>query len=315
MTVNNAGCNRDKVATGFFIKEGSLKMRVNKEAKIGIFIFLLPALVLFGTFFIFPIIYVFIRSFTEWNGITPPVFNGLANYKALFTDPDFLRSLRNNLIWAVCAVTVQVTLALIMAVILSKRPKGWKAFRAIYFLPQVISGVALAAMWRAVYNSSYGLLNGFLKLLGFDGACRNWLGDSNTAFKAVLIYGLFYIGYYMTIIMAGISSIPEDYYEAAKIDGATSIQADFYITIPLVKSSVQTCVLLAAVFGLRTFENIYLLTNGGPGNKTSVIVLYLYNQMKTNHYGMANAASVVLIMLGVLVIVTIRSIFARIQRD
>lgn len=290
-------------------------MRINREAKFGIVVFLLPALVLFAVFFIYPIIYVFIRSFTEWNGITAPVFNGIENYKKIFTDPVFLRSLRNNLIWAVCAVVVQVGLALLMALILSKQPRGWKAFRTIYFLPQVISGVALAAMWGAVYNSEYGLLNGILKAVGLGNLTRNWLGDMKTAFPCVLIYGLFYIGYYMTIIMAGISSIPEDYYEAARIDGATERQMDLYITVPLIRSSIQTCVLLAAVFGLRTFENIYLLTNGGPANRTSVIVLYLYNQMRNNKYGVANASSVVLILLGVLVIVTIRMIFARTKSD
>ncbi|MDD6451757.1 MAG: sugar ABC transporter permease [Lachnospiraceae bacterium] len=290
-------------------------MRLNKEARIGICIFLLPAVFLFAVFFIYPVFYVIVRSFTKWNGITAPVFNGIENYQKILSDPVFLHSLRNNVIWAVCAVVVQVGLALLMAMILSKQPVGWKFFRTVYFLPQVISGVALAAMWGAVYNSDYGLLNGILKAIGLGKHATNWLGNPKTAFPCVLIYGLFYIGYYMTIIMAGIANVPQDYYEAARIDGASELQIDFYITIPIIKSSIQTCVLLAAVFGLRTFENIYLLTNGGPANKTSVIVLYLYNKMRNNKYGIANASSVVLIMLGVVVIVAIRTIFAHIKTD
>lgn len=289
-------------------------MRLNKEAKLGITLFLLPALILFGTFFIYPIIYVTLRSFTKWNGMTAPEFNGIENYQKILSDPVFIQSFKNNVVWAICAVLIQVGLALLMAMILSKQPRGWKFFRTVYFLPQVISGVALASMWGAVYNSEYGLLNGFLKLIGLGNLATNWLGNAKTAFPSVLIYGLFYIGYYMTIIMAGIANVPEDYYEAARIDGASELQIDFHITIPLIMSSIQTCVLLAAVFGLRTFENIYLLTNGGPANRTSVIVLYLYNMMRNNRYGIANSASVVLIILGVIVIVSIRAIFAQLNK-
>lgn len=288
-------------------------MKKTRETRIGIILFLLPALVLFTVFFVFPIGYVAVMSLFNWNGISAPEFCGIANYVKIFKDAVFRLSISNNVIWALCAVIVQVSLATLMALILSKKPRFWKFFRTVYFLPQVISGVALAAMWGAIYNSEYGLLNGLLKAAGFGNLTRNWLGDSKTAFICVLVYGLFYIGYYMTIIMAGISSIPEDYYEAARIDGATPLQIDFHITIPLAKFSIQTCITLAAVFGLRTFENIYLLTNGGPANRTSVVVLYLYNQMRNNKYGVANAASVVLILLGMVVIVAIRSISSKLN--
>lgn len=288
-------------------------MKTNRQVNIGILLFLLPALFLFIAFFVFPIGYVTVMSFFDWNGISAAEFTGFDNYAKIFSDKVFWRSIKNNVIWAFAAVIVQVSLALLMALILSKKPKGWKFFRTVYFLPQVISGVALASMWSAVYNSEYGLLNGFLKLIGLEEVATNWLGNPTTAFPCVLIYGLFYIGYYMTIIMAGITSIPEDYYEAARIDGASPIQMDLHITIPLVKYSIQTCVTLAAVFGLRTFEQIYLLTNGGPSNRTSVVVLYLYNQMRNNKYGLANASSVMLILVGAFVIVAIRGIFAKMK--
>ena len=113
----------------------------------------------------------------------------------------------------------------------------------------------------------------------------------------------------MVIMMAGITGIDTEYYEAARIDGASTIQQDIHITIPLIKYSIMTCTTLAAVFGLRTFEQIFFLTNGGPANRTSVVVLYLYNQMKKNDYGGANASSVMLIIVGALVIVCIRKLF------
>lgn len=289
--------------------KGELIVKVNKEAKIGILIFLLPALVLFITFFLFPIIYVLIMSTFKWNGISSATFVGFANYKKIFADKVFWSSLRNNVVWALCASFIQVPLALIMALVLAKKPRFWKFFRTVYFLPQVISGIAIASMWSAVYNSEYGLLNGLLKIVGLGDWAKNWLGTPSTAFPCVLIYGLFYIGYYMVIMMAGITNIDESYYEAATIDGASRFQMDIHITVPLIKYSIMTSITLAAVFGLRTFEQIYLLTNGGPANRTSVLVLYLYNQMKNNNYGGANATSVMLILTGAAVIILIRSLF------
>jgi len=285
-------------------------MKVRKSDKIGIILFLLPALALFTIFFIVPIFSICYMSLFEWNGISAAEFTGLSNYKAIFSDPVFLRSIRNNLIWAFAACFIQVPLALLMALILSTRPRAWKFFRTVYFFPQVISGIAIAMLWSAVFNSEYGILNGLLRAVGLESLSKNWLGDPSTAFICVLIYGLLYIGYYMVIMMAGITNIDETYYEAAKIDGANRFQMDIHITIPLIRYSIVTCITLAAIFGLRTFEQVYLLTNGGPANRTSVVVLYLYNQMRDNSYGGANASSVILVLTGAFVIVLIRKLTA-----
>lgn len=284
-------------------------MKVNKEARIGIIVFLLPALILFIAFFLFPVLYVGVMSLFEWNGISDAVFTGFENYREIFSDKVFWRSIRNNVIWALAHVCIQVPLALMMALILSKKPRFWKFFRTVYFFPQVISGIAIASLWSAVFNSEFGLLNGLLRLIGLGDLAKNWLGTPSTAFTCVLVYGLFYIGYYMVIMMAGITGIDLEYYEAAKIDGANRLQMDLHITIPLIKYSIMTCTTLAAIFGLRTFEQVFLLTNGGPANRTSVVVLYLYNQMKNNNYGGANASSVMLVLVGAVVIVTIRKLF------
>ncbi len=306
----------DAAGTFYVHDKGGNGVKINRQARIGIILFLLPALLLFIVFFLFPIAYVAIMSLFKWNGIVTPEFIGFGNYLKIFSDQVFWRSLRNNVIWALCASFVQVPLALLMALILSKKPRFWKFFRTVYFLPQVISGIAIASMWSAVFNSEYGLLNGLLKIIGLESLTKNWLGDPSSAFICVLIYGLFYIGYYMVIMMAGITSVDETYYEAAVIDGATKFQMDIHITIPMIKYSIMTCVTLAAVFGLRTFEQIYLLTNGGPANRTSVLVLYLYNQMRNNNFGGANASSVMLILTGAAVIVFIRLLFtARKDKD
>lgn len=285
-------------------------MKLRKGERFGILLFLIPAVLLFTLFFIYPIFNVVSMSFFDWNGITHPAFVGFKNYTELFTDKVFIRSIRNNVIWALAASCIQVSMALLMALILSRKPHFWSFFRTIYFLPQVISGIALAMLWSAVYNSEFGLLNGLLKAVGLKDLTTNWLGNPKTAFICVLIYGLFYIGYYMVIMMAGITNIDESYYEAAKVDGASPIQTAFHVTVPLIRYSILTSVTLAAIFGLRTFEQVYLLTNGGPANRTSLVVLYLYNQMRNNNYGGANASSTILIIVGAIVIVSIRKLFS-----
>lgn len=284
-------------------------MKKSRLDKIGMALFLIPAIVLFVTFFIYPVGYVAFTSFTKWDGVGARQFVGLKNYKFLFTDDVFLKSIKNNVVWALAGGFIQVPLAIIVAMLLSKKPRGWKIFRTIFYFPNIISGLALAMMWLAIFNSEYGALNALLKAIGLGNLQKNWLGDMKTAFPAMIIYWLFYIGYFMVIIMADISSIPESYYEAAEIDGASTFKQDLYITLPLIKGSITTCLTLALIYGLRQFENVYLMTNGGPDNNTSVMVLYIFKEFGNMNYGLANAAGVVLILVGSIVIVTVRKVF------
>ena len=285
-------------------------MRLERSDRGPLWAFMAPALVLMLVFFVIPVIYVIVVSFLKWNGIADPVFVGIKNFRLLFRDKAFVRSVTNNIIWALVAGFIQVPLAMLMAIILSRRPKGWKFFRTVYFFPQVISGIALATLWRAVYNAETGLLNGLLRSIGLGNLAKDWLGTIETAFPAVLIYWIFYVGYYMVIMMADITTIDESYYEAATIDGATDFQQAIYITIPLIKkTSLLTCVTLASVMGLRQFEQVYMLTNGGPANRTSTIVLYMYKKLQDSNYGLSGAAAVILIIVGVVFIVCIRKIF------
>ena len=285
-------------------------MKLTKSDKGPLIAFLTPAVFLVLTFFVIPVIYVVYISFTKWGGLGAPKFVGLKNYLNIFKDPVFLRSILNNIIWALVACCVQVMLSMVMAIILSRKPKGWKFFRTVYFFPQVISGIALATMWRAIYKADTGLLNGILRIIGLENVACDWLGEVSTAFPAVLIYWVFYIGYYMVIMMADITTIDESYYEAATIDGASNFQQAIYITIPLIKNtSLLTCITLAAVMGLRQFEQVYMLTNGGPNHTTSTMVLYLYTKMGNLSYGGSSASAVILIIIGALFIVCIRKLF------
>ena len=285
-------------------------MKVDRSERAPLWAFMAPALIMMLVFFVIPVIYVVAVSFLKWNGISAPAFNGIKNFMLLFRDAAFKRSVLNNVIWALVAGFVQVPLAMVMAIILSRKPKGWKFFRTVYFFPQVISGIALATLWRAIYRADTGLLNALLSSVGLGHLAKDWLGNLSTAFPAVLIYWVFYVGYYMVIMMADITTIDESYYEAATIDGASDFQQAIYITIPLIKkTSLLTCVTLASVMGLRQFEQVYMLTNGGPANTTSTIVLYMYKKLQDANYGVASASALILILVGVIFIVCIRKIF------
>ena len=290
-------------------------MKLTRSDKRALVAFLAPAVALVVLFFVIPVIYVAVVSLLKWNGITTAHFNGVKNFALLFKDKTFVRSVINNVIWAGVAACIQVPLAMLMAIILSRKPRGWKFFRTVYFFPQVISGIALATLWRSVYNAESGLLNGILTAVGAGHLACDWLGGIKTAFPAVLIYWVFYVGYYMVIMMADISTIDQDYYEAATIDGASDFQQAIHITIPLIKrSSLLTCVTLASVMGLRQFEQVYMLTNGQPAGTTSTIVLYLYKKLQDANYGMASASAIILIVVGAVFIVCIRKLFEERKR-
>ena len=285
-------------------------MKLERSDRGPLIAFILPALVMMVVFFVIPVIYVVVISLFKWNGISAPTFRAFKNFALLFNDKAFSRSVMNNVIWALVAGFIQVPLAMVMAIILSRKPKGWKFFRTVYFFPQVISGIALATLWRAIYRADSGLLNGLLTAIGRGDLAKDWLGTASTALPAVLIYWVFYVGYYMVIMMADITTIDTSYYEAATIDGASDFQQAIYITIPLIKkTSLLTCVTLASVMGLRQFEQVYMLTNGGPANTTSTIVLYMYKKLQDANYGMASASAVILIIVGVVFIVCIRKLF------
>ncbi|MFP4331600.1 MAG: carbohydrate ABC transporter permease [Spirochaetaceae bacterium] len=274
--------------------------------RVGIVVFLMPVLVLYTMYFIYPLGFVFVTSTLDWNGISAPEFVGLQNFVDNFQDRTIQISLRNNFVWLFALGFVQIGLAALVAILLARKPKGWRFLRTVYFLPNVISQVAIAMMWAALYNAEYGAINAFLELIGLEGATRNWLGEIPTALPAILVQQVFYIGYFMIIILASTMSVPESFYEAAEMDGANVLQQELYITLPMIKDILITTMTLAMAYGLRHFEATFLLTNGGPANSTSVLGIQLYKMLSYLDYGHANAVGASLVILGVLMIVTIR---------
>lgn len=287
--------------------------KYTKRDKLGMVLFLAPAIILFLAYFVYPVLFLLATSFTKWDGLSSPEFIGIKNYIKLFNDKVFIRSMINNVGWVFAGGFIQVPLATLVAIMLATKPKGWKILRTTYYLPNVISIVAMSMMWMAVFNSEYGLLNAFLRMVGLGHLEANWLGNLHTAYPAIVLFGVGYIGYFMIIILAETQTIPGSLYEAASIEGATRFQQDRHITLPLVKGSISTCMTIAMVYGLRQFEQTYIMTNGGPANRTTVIVVYLFKKIRNLDFGLANASGMILLVIGVIVIISVRK-FMKVEK-
>ncbi len=270
-------------------------------------LFLLPVSVLFFFFFIYPFLFTIYTSFTSWRGIGAMKFNGLANYAKLLGDPTFRKALGNNVVWALSQGFIQVPLACLVAMILVRKPRFWRSLRTIYYLPNVISTVALAMVWVAIYNVE-GPLNAILGAL-FGAEKRNWLGNPDTALFAVIFQTVIYIGYFMIILLASAMNIPRSLYEAAEIDGASTFQQELSITLPMLRGSLITTMTLAMAYGMRHFESTFLMTGGGPAYATTTMGIDLYLKMDALRYSEASTAGVFLILMGTVVITVLRKIF------
>lgn len=275
----------------------------------GRILFLLPVSIFFFFFFVYPFAFTVYTSFTSWRGIGGMKFNGLTNYKKLLLDPTFQKALGNNIIWALCQGFIQVPLACLVAMILVRKPKGWKFLRTVYYLPNVISTVALAMVWVAIYNVN-GPLNVILgKLFGMES--KNWLGNPDTAMFAVIFQTVIYIGYFMIVLLASAMNIPASLYEAAKIDGASTFQQEVNITLPMLRGTLVTTMTLAMAYGMRHFESTFLMTGGGPAYSTTTMGISLYLKMDALRYSEASTAGVFLILLGTVLITLLRNLFGK----
>ena len=269
--------------------------------KLYILIFLLPALILFCGVLIAPIGASLYYSFFDWKGIGPKTFIGLSNYKELFTSNaiGFMKALRNSLLLAVLSVFLQLPLALLLALTLGKKVRGERAFLSVYFMPVLISTVVIGQLWLKIYNPDYGVLNTFLRAIGRGDLAQIWLGQKNTALLAVFVPTLWqYVGYHMLLLYAGVKSVPAELREAAMLDGATGFQVDRYIVLPYIKPILRISVIFAVTGSLKSFDLIYVLTNGGPMHATEVPSTLMISMLfLRNRYGMGSTIAVMLIAL------------------
>ncbi len=268
---------------------------------INVFLFLLPALALFVGILIAPIMKSLYYSFFKWNGMGAMEFIGLKNYTELFTSKaiGFWKALGNACFLAALSVFIQLPISLGFALVLGRGIKGERPFLSIYFMPVLISTVVIGQLWLKIYNPDYGLLNSALWKLGLDSLAHTWLGDTKTALLAVFIPTLWqYVGYHMLLMYAGVKGVSPDIREAARIDGANESQVNRYIVIPVIKPILKVSVIFAVTGSLKSFDLIYVLTNGGPLHATEVPSTVMIEMLfQRNRYGMGSAIAVMMIIL------------------
>ena len=275
------------------------------------FAFLSLNLLGYCIFKLVPIIMAFGLSFTKWNfisGLKGIQFVGLDNYARLFGDPVFITSFINTIIYAVAMVPVSIFLALVLGSILDKYVFGKGILRLAFYMPYISSMVAVSVVWMLLYLPSYGPINNFLRTIGIANPPR-WLNASSTSLLSIVIMGVWQsLGYNIIIVLAGLQGIPASLYESADIDGANAVQKFFSITIPSLSSTLFFLVMIAFIRSFQVFTPVQVMTQGGPGNSSSVLVFYIYRTaFQHSNIGYATAISWVLFLL-VFVFTIVRNI-------
>ena len=278
-----------------------MKNRRKRERNLFILVCLLPALILFFTFLIYPTIEVFRMSMFKWGGFSNnQQFVGLDNFKILWQDENFFRTIQNTILLIVVVTLFTVVLAVLFAAILStEKIRGNNFFRIIFYIPNILSIVVIAGIFSAIYDPKAGLLNAVLP----EAWNKLWLGD-----QSIVIYSLAFaliwqaIGYYMVMYMAGMANIPASLYEAADLDGAGKIGKFFNVTLPLIWNSIRTTLTFFIISTINlSFLLVQILTDGGPDGSTEVFLSYMFKQAYTNSsygYGMAIGVVVFIFSFG-----------------
>ena len=275
--------------------------------------FIAPALILYVLFIIVPTVSSVYYSFTSWDGISPDVkFIGLANYKEIFTSARFGNALKNTIILTVFISILENAFALALAVLVDNIRWGKNFFRSAFYIPVLISGIVSGFIWKIMYNYNFGAINSILTQIGLGDFRQDWLG--NTALTLIMI-GVVLVwkgaGYYMIIYLASLQSVSTDVIEAAEIDGASPWQRFRMITIPLISGAFTINFTLSLINGLKVFDQINVMTDGGPGFTSETLVYLLYKVGFTEgRQGFGTAVGIMLLFI-VIILNTIQQKFLR----
>ena len=277
-------------------------------------VYLSPAILLVLAFFVFPLVFILYMSVHRWAGLGPATYIGWDNFTYLFNASGFRTAVVNTVLWVAAGIFIHTPLCLLVALVLARRPFMWRLFRTIFFLPNVISTTAIALLWYFLYHVNLGPINKLLTAIGLGGLTRAWLIDPNTALGATMIPWIIYIGFGMVIFLSQISTIPRELFEAAQLDGATPWKRDWHVTIPLIRRAIALQVLFVVGYCLKMFEYPFIMTNGGPANRTLNLSLYIYRQMITaNQYGLSMAAGVVTLLVGAVLLSIITLVLGQVE--
>ena len=273
-------------------------MHILRKYKWSILVFIGPVFVLYTYFIIVSVGSTFYYSLTHWDAISKPIFVGFANYVEAFQTEDFAIVMRNTLVGLVLSLLFQVSLGLIFAYLIFRTRRGFRTYRALVFMPVVLSQAAVAMMFILVFNSDVGPVNSVLRLIGLDVLTRNWLSDKNVVFYTVLTPMIYqYVGLYVVILLAGMQSIPDEVIESAHIDGASSFRVFYNIVIPMQLDIILICIIMITTGLLKAFEHSYIMTWGGPGVRSAFLGVYMYFKafMHAN-FGRASTIAIVILV-------------------
>jgi multiple sugar transport system permease protein len=259
---------------------------------------LLPSAIIVGVFIIFPIFFSLFLSVHEWSILTSDMdFVGLGNFERMIHSKEFWNTLKNTFVYTVAVVPLGAASSLGLALLLNRKIVGSSFFRTAYFLPVITSTIAIAIVWFWIFDTNNGLLNIIIRKFG--GTAIPWLSSSKYAMLSIIIVTIWKnAGYHMIIILAGLKSIPETYYESAQLDGASPWQKFIYITLPLLTPALVFVLITNTIFSFQAFGQIYTMTGGGPSQSTSVIVYYLYERaFEFQEMGYASAVAWVIFLI------------------
>lgn len=254
---------------------------------------ILPALIGTLIFIVIPVVFSFGLSFCEWDLLSDVRFAGLKNYFELLTSPNFALILKNTFVFAISVTLIAVVIPIILAAVLNNKIRGSEFFKTAYFLPFITPMIVIAIIWEWIFDPNFGLLNYLLK------THINWLYDTKTALFALIIVSTWkLIGYNMVILLSGFSTISQNIYESAKIDGASPLNTFFKITLPLLSPTIFFVVIITTISSFQVFDLIYLMTQGGPMDSTNVLVYWIYkNAFEFFNIGAASAGAYILFVI------------------
>ncbi len=268
------------------------------------YLFILPALLLYLIFVMYPFVNTLYYSLTDWDGAQPVKnFVGLANFSRMFQDPLMWKSLWHNLIWIAFGTLTPVVLGLVVATIVSGGAvRGRVVFRTIYFMPVVLAGVVVGMVWSWIYHPLFGPINTVLHAIGLGHLARGWLGDLNLALYALLLAALWaYWGFCFVILLAALQNVDMELHDAAKIDGANTVQRFFNVTVPQLRPILTMLTAYTLIGGFNVFDIVYIMTKGGPANATEVLATYTYQMaFKQSQVGYGATLTLVITVLSML---------------
>ena len=264
------------------------------------YIFVIPSLFFIVVFLIYPLISAFIVSFHRWDGVGTPTFIGLKNYiNLLIKDDIFFLAIKNTLIYSLISTIGITIIGFLLALTIDRRVAGWKIYKVLWFLPVVMSRTVVSVLWSKLYDPKQGLINKILDILHLDFLKNDWLGNPDIAIISAGIVDVWqYTGLGMIILLVAMEAIPIEIHEAATLDGVNPLRRATHIVFPLIKDVLVTLILFLFISAAKTFDTIYVLTKGGPGNSTTVLPLHLYNNaFRYFKFGYASSIAVFMLIL------------------